>query len=102
MTDQSETAPLILDARQYIGCGRIAASQPCIGVCQDRKVRFVYAFEHARVLDRLAAVERLARRLMTTMPREGGGEWSYRTMQEEARRALAALSQADKKATAGT
>jgi len=96
MADESETATLTLDAWQCIGCGRIEAPQPCIGVCQDRKVRFVYASEHARVLARLAemdkraaALEKLARRVVTTTPRAGGWERTYRTLQEEARRALA-------------
>jgi len=37
-------------AWQCIGCGRIEAPQPCIGVCQDRKVQFVYAGEHEEAL----------------------------------------------------
>ncbi|MCC6535698.1 MAG: hypothetical protein IT531_24365 [Burkholderiales bacterium] len=39
-----------VDAWQCIGCGRIEAPQNCIGVCQDRKVQFVYAgdYEQAR------------------------------------------------------
>lgn len=42
-------------AWQCIGCGRIEAPQPCIGVCQDRKVEFVRAADHDRVLAELAA-----------------------------------------------
>lgn len=34
-------------AWQCIGCGEIEAPQTCIGVCQDRKVDFVYASEHS-------------------------------------------------------
>jgi hypothetical protein len=41
-------------AWQCIGCGKIEAPQTCIGVCQDRKVEFVYAFEHEEALAQLA------------------------------------------------
>ena len=37
-------------AWQCIGCGKIEAPQTCIGICQDRKVQFVYASEHEEVL----------------------------------------------------
>jgi len=30
----------VVEAWQCIGCGRVELPQPCIGVCQDRKVRF--------------------------------------------------------------
>jgi hypothetical protein len=37
-------------AWQCIGCGKIEAPQICIGICQDRKVQFVYADEYERAL----------------------------------------------------
>jgi hypothetical protein len=83
-------------AWQCIGCGKIEAPQTCIGVCQDRKVEFVYAYEHEEVLAQLAiarrqarALEALARRLASTNPLENGWEASYRAMQEQARLTLA-------------
>ena len=82
-----------------IGCGRIEAPQPCIGVCQDRKVDLVYATEHEDALTRLAfarrhvnALEGLVRRFASTTPREGEWEHSYRALQDQARRVLAALA----------
>jgi hypothetical protein len=69
--------------------------EPCIGVCQDRKVSFVYASDHASVLsrllaaeDRTAVLESLARRMAHSTPRDGEWERGYRTLQEEARRLL--------------
>jgi len=35
-----------IKAWQCIGCGRIDGPQNCIGICEDRKVEFVYAVEH--------------------------------------------------------
>jgi polyferredoxin len=85
-------------AWQCIGCGKIEAPQTCIGVCQDRKVEFVYAAEHKETLAQLAlarrqasVLEALVRRLACTTPRQDGWEHSYRAMQAQARSALAAL-----------
>jgi hypothetical protein len=89
-----ELAPEFL-AWQCIGCGRIEGPQPCIGVCQDRKVSFVYTSDYAAVLNRLldakeriAALESLARRLAHSTPLDGEWERGYRSLQEEARRIL--------------
>jgi hypothetical protein len=83
-------------AWQCIGCGRIEAPQPCIGVCQDRRAEFVYASEHAdalaaaeRARRRASAFEVLLRQLAHTTPRSGGWERSYRSLQEHARHVLA-------------
>lgn len=82
-------------AWQCIGCGRIEGPQPCIRVCQERKVSFVYASDHAAVLSRLlnaeeriAALESLVRRMALSTPRDGEWERGYRSLQEEARRVL--------------
>jgi hypothetical protein len=86
-------------AWQCIGCGRIEAPQPCIGVCQDRKAQFVYAQEHEEALARARRAERqadilgrLVRKLAFTTPRESQWEQCYRALQKEARRATAALA----------
>jgi hypothetical protein len=80
---------------QCIGCGRIEGPQPCIGVCQDRKVSFVYASDYAEVMsrlldaeDRLALLESLARRMAHSTPRDGEWERGYRSLQQEARMLL--------------
>ena len=89
-----ELAPEFL-AWQCIGCGRIDGPQPCIGVCQDRKVSFVYASDYAGVLDSLLAakdrvevLESLARRIALSTPRDDKWEQGYRSLQEEARRIM--------------
>ena len=88
-------------AWQCIGCGKIEAPQTCIGVCQDRKVEFVYAGQHEDALAQLDLARRqattfgaLVRRLASTNPRAGGWEATYRALQAEARSALAALDHA--------
>jgi hypothetical protein len=88
-------------AWQCIGCGRIEAPQTCVGICQDRKVEFVYAFEHEQALGALAhaarradAMAQLLRRLANTTPRADGWERSYRALQAQARSTLAAIGDA--------
>ena len=88
-----------VQAWQCIGCGKIEAPQTCIGVCQDRKVEFVYAFEHEETLAQLRLARRqaeafgaLVRQLARTTPREGQWERTYRALQGQANRALAAFA----------
>jgi hypothetical protein len=80
---------------QCIGCGRIEMPQPCIDLCQDRKVEFVYANVYDETLSqaelmrlKAEALETLVRRLAHTIPRNGAWERSYRTFQSEAKRIL--------------
>ncbi len=82
-------------AWQCIGCGRIEGPQPCVGVCQDRKVTLVPADAYDSALARmrqaearLAALESLARRMALSTPRNGEWEKSFRALQAEARRAM--------------
>lgn len=87
-------------AWQCIGCGKIEAPQTCVGICQDRKVEFVYAFEYEEVLAELTEERRraeafgtLVRRLARTTPNKGGWERSYQAMQEQARQILATFAE---------
>lgn len=80
-----------------IGCGRIEGPQPCIGVCQDRKVELVDAAVHDRVLAQLdhlreqtRVLAAVVRQLAHTTPREGECERTYRALQAQARQALGA------------
>jgi len=86
-------------AWQCIGCGKIEAPQNCIGVCEDRKVQFVYAFEHEEALaearraqHRAKILEVVVRQLACTTPRKGECERSFRALQDQARRALSVLA----------
>lgn len=86
-------------AWQCIGCGKIEAPQTCIGVCEDRKVEFVYAFEHAEVESQLQAARRqvevlgaLVRQIAHSTPRNGEWERSYLALQAKAKAVLATLA----------
>jgi hypothetical protein len=89
-------------AWQCVGCGRLEGPQPCVGVCQDRKVTLVAADAYDAALARLAgaearlaALESLARRMALSTPRNGEWEKSFRALQDEARRAMRESRAAD-------
>lgn len=77
-----------LVAWRCIGCGRLEAPRPCIGVCQDRKVELAEAADLDRALARIAELERLLGLLAHTTPRAGQCEASWRQLQERARQLL--------------
>lgn len=86
-----------IQAWQCIGCGKIEAPQPCIGVCQDRKVLFVGKTEHETlkaqndVLRRqLHAAQQLLVQIAHTRPREGQWQRCWLSMQQQAHTLLAA------------
>jgi hypothetical protein len=78
---------------ECIGCGKIEGPQPCIGVCQDRKVQLVYASVHEEALAQLrrenneltAFIQQVAR----VTPRDGEWERCYKALQLRARELLA-------------
>lgn len=72
-----------MKAWQCIGCGRLESSQPCIGICEDRPVDLVYAWQLEQALA-------LLRQLAWSTPREGEWERSFRDLQARARKLLAA------------
>jgi hypothetical protein len=78
---------------------KIDAPQTCIGVCQDRKVEFVYTFEHEDALVQLTcaliridALETIAHQLARTKSRTGEWGHSYRPLQQRARKILVSIS----------
>ena len=77
-----------IKAWQCIGCGRIEGAQPCIGICEDRPVRLVYAQDYNEAVARAEALSAVVRELACITPREGEWESSYRALQARARRLL--------------
>jgi len=82
---------------QCVGCGRIDGPRPCVGICRDEKVEFVHASDYEEAEAKLERASRDARtlqavlrRIVATTPRNGEWERSYRALQDEARRAIAA------------
>jgi len=87
-----------IQAWQCVGCGKIEAPQPCIGVCRDRKILMVGKDEFERVAgerDRANALVQTAiallSRVVHSTPHAGQWERSYRALQAQAREAIAKL-----------
>jgi hypothetical protein len=87
-------------AWQCIGCGKIEVPQTCVGICENERAELVYGSEHRRVLALLEhargqrqALEAIVRRLAHATPHDGEWEHSWRALQDDARRTLAALEQ---------
>ena len=87
-----------ITAWQCKGCGRLESAQPCIGVCEDRKITLVPAeiYEQAVATAR-ATAERtqllldMVRRLAWTKPHAGQWQQSFEALQREARAVLNAF-----------
>ncbi len=93
--------PDYIQAWQCIGCGKIEAPQPCIGVCRDRKILMVGKDEHEQVLQRLHELEgeiEAMRRLLVqwawSFPNADAWEHSYRVFQSKAKALLAGTTAA--------
>ena len=91
----SETIDYI-QAWQCIGCGKIEAPQPCIGVCRDKKVLMVSKDDHLQVLAELASAQRHLKGLQSVLmqlawsqPRAGQWECNWRALQQRAREWIA-------------
>lgn len=91
----NNTAITPIKAWECIGCGRIEAPQPCLGVCQDRPVALLPAETYRAVVaerDHLAAENAAMRdlllRLARTTPRDNKWEAGYRALQTRAQALL--------------
>jgi len=78
-------------AWECIGCGRIEAPQPCLGICQDRAVELVHADAYRQLQADNAQMRELIVRLARTSPREGQWKAGYRAVQQRAAELLERL-----------
>jgi len=97
----TEPQPVRVTAWQCIGCGKIEAPRPCIGVCQDKPVELVNGADYDLLQARLTAMEHLLRQLTMITPRAGEWERSYRLLQQQARQLLSAAGEEVAVATRG-
>lgn len=71
-----------------IGCGKVDAPAPCIGVCQDRKVELVQASDYDALLARAAELEAALALIARVTPREADWKASWDALQARARKLL--------------
>ena len=86
----SETKPAVdrVEVWQCIGCGKIEAPQPCLGICRDRKAALVYADDYDALLAESEVLRSIVRQIATITPREGECLRSWQALQARARAAL--------------
>ena len=77
-----------LEVWQCVGCGKIEAPQPCIGVCRDRRTELVHAADYDALQAQAELLAAIVRQIATITPRAGEWESSYRELQQRAREAL--------------
>ena len=77
-----------ITAWQCIGCGRVDAPRPCIGVCEDRKVELVALGDYEAARSQRDAFASLLRLLIATTPSTGHWQDTYLAMQQRARSLL--------------
>ncbi|HEX2830521.1 MAG TPA: hypothetical protein VHP37_29560 [Burkholderiales bacterium] len=73
---------------QCIGCGKIEAPQPCIGVCRDQRTEMIHAADYDALCAQAETLAAIVRQIATITPRDGEWETSYRALQLRAREAL--------------
>ena len=72
-----------------IGCGKVDAPRPCIGVCQDRRIELVDAADYDALRTRVQALEGALALIANVTPREDRLVDSWQALQGLARRLLA-------------
>ena len=92
-----------IEAWCCLGCGRIEAPQPCIGVCRDQKVRLIPSADYETALNELAEAHKrlssardILSRLALVTPRTGKWESTYRILQQHDRAAMPDLDSVQK------
>lgn len=88
-----------IQAWQCIGCGRIEAPQPCLGLCRDRKVFMVGKATHeqaladnARLRSALGMTRAKLARFALCTPRDGSHAQAFDSLQAQLRELLAMLA----------
>lgn len=78
----------IIEGWRCIGCGKIDAPQPCVGICQDRKFRMVSADDYERLSARVEQLEAALALIARITPRDGELLASWTALQTRARALL--------------
>ena len=86
----AESRPAVdrMEVFQCIGCGKIEAPQPCIGVCRDRRTQLVYAEDYDRLVAEADALRAVLRQIAAITPHEGECLRSWQALQARARSVL--------------
>jgi hypothetical protein len=79
-----------IEGWRCIGCGKVDAPRPCIGVCQDRRVELVLAADYAELAWRVEQLEAVLQLVARVTPKPEALADSWRALQARARGLLEA------------
>ena len=98
----------VIEGWRCIGCGRVEASRPCIGVCQDRRARLVELGDFVAAVERVensearaSKLESFVRLIATTRAKPGGAEATLAALQTRAQALLACVAARERSQTGG-
>ena len=77
-----------IEGWRCIGCGKVDAPRPCIGVCQDKRVELVLAQDYAELAWRVEQLEAALSLIASTTPKADKLEASWLALQARARELL--------------
>ncbi len=77
-----------IEAWRCVGCGRLQADRPCIGVCSDRQVELVEAADYAALAWRVEELEAALALIARITPKPDQLEASWQALQARARALL--------------
>lgn len=78
----------IIEGWRCIGCGKVEAERPCIGVCQDRRIELVDARDYAEALLRIEDLEEVLALIARVNPKADALQASWAALQQRARKVL--------------
>lgn len=78
----------IIEGWRCIGCGKVDAPRPCIGVCQDRRIELVDARDYAEALLRIEELEEALALIARVDPKPDAMQRSWDALQQRARGVL--------------
>jgi acyl carrier protein phosphodiesterase len=78
----------IIDGWRCIGCGKVDAPRPCIGVCTDKRVQLVLAEDYAEAVYRVEQLEEALALIARITPKADKLEASWLALQARAKQLL--------------
>ncbi|MBE2210414.1 MAG: hypothetical protein IAE66_02310 [Xanthomonadaceae bacterium] len=77
-----------IEAWKCVGCGRLQAERPCIGVCSDRRIELVEAADYAELAWRVEQLEAALALIAHVTPKHEALPASWLALQARARTLL--------------
>ena len=77
-----------IEGWRCIGCGKVEAPRPCIGVCTDKRVELVLAEDYAALALRVEQLEEALALIARTTPKPERLADSWAALQTRAKRLL--------------